>query len=102
MIYKLRDTVKLGYSNIGFCDTLSIASNIMWKCPFRLQRYSFITTLFLGPFDDVITEFYCIIFCILYHSELYRETNKVQDSHKELELNILTYLCVILLYKCGY
>jgi hypothetical protein len=32
----------------------------MWKCPLRLQRYSFITTLFLGPFDDVITEFYCI------------------------------------------
>jgi hypothetical protein len=24
-----------------------------------MQRYSFITTLFLGPFDDVITEFYC-------------------------------------------
>jgi hypothetical protein len=24
------NTVKLGYSNIGFCDTLSIASNIQW------------------------------------------------------------------------
>jgi hypothetical protein len=46
----MKYTVKLGYSNIGFCDTLSIASN----------RYSFITTLFLGPFDDVITKFYCI------------------------------------------
>jgi hypothetical protein len=23
-------TVKLGYSNIGFCNTLSIASNIQW------------------------------------------------------------------------
>jgi hypothetical protein len=23
-------TVKLDYSNIGFCDTLSIASNIQW------------------------------------------------------------------------
>jgi hypothetical protein len=23
-------TVKRGYSNIGFCDTLSIASNIQW------------------------------------------------------------------------
>jgi hypothetical protein len=23
-------TVKLGYSNIGFCDTLFIASNIEW------------------------------------------------------------------------
>jgi hypothetical protein len=23
-------TVELGYSNIGFCDTLSIASNIQW------------------------------------------------------------------------
>jgi hypothetical protein len=33
---------------------------LLWKCPFRLQRYSFITTLFLGPFDDVITKFYCI------------------------------------------
>jgi hypothetical protein len=33
---------------------------LLWKCPFRLQRYSFITTLFLGTFDDVITKFYCI------------------------------------------
>jgi hypothetical protein len=33
---------------------------LLWKCPFRLQRHSFITTLFLGPFDDVITKFYCI------------------------------------------
>jgi hypothetical protein len=24
------NTVKLGYSNIGFCDTLSIASSIHW------------------------------------------------------------------------
>jgi hypothetical protein len=24
------NTVKLGYSNIGVCDTLSIASNIQW------------------------------------------------------------------------
>jgi hypothetical protein len=32
---------------------------LLWKCPFRLQRYSFITTLFLGPFDDVIPKFYC-------------------------------------------
>jgi hypothetical protein len=36
---------------------------LLWKCPFRLQRYSFIATLFLGPFDDVITKFYCI--CLL-------------------------------------
>lgn len=43
-----------------------------------------------------------IKFCILYHSEHYHETNKVQDSHKELELNILTYVCVILLHKYGY
>jgi hypothetical protein len=33
---------------------------LLWKCPFRLQRYSFITTPFLGPFDDVIAKFYCI------------------------------------------
>jgi hypothetical protein len=25
-----KNTVKLDYSNIGFCDTLSIASNIQW------------------------------------------------------------------------
>jgi hypothetical protein len=36
---------------------------LLWKSPFRLQRYSFITTLFLGPFDDVITKFYCIYNC---------------------------------------
>jgi hypothetical protein len=53
-------TVKLGYSNIGFCDTLSIASNIINIVVLIIQRYSFITTLFLGPFDDVITKFYCI------------------------------------------
>jgi hypothetical protein len=64
-------TVKLGYSNIGFCDTLYIASNIIWKCPFLLQRYSFITTLFLGPFDDVITEFYCI-YKYIYIYRVYR------------------------------
>jgi hypothetical protein len=33
---------------------------LLWKFPSRLQRHSFITTLFLGPFDDVITEFYSI------------------------------------------
>jgi hypothetical protein len=55
-----RDTVKLGYSNIGFCDTLSIASNIQWYALIPHKVYSFITTLFLGPFDDVITKFYCI------------------------------------------
>jgi hypothetical protein len=53
-------TVKLGYSNIGFCDTLSIASNIQWYALIPHKAYSFITTLFLGPFDDVITKFYCI------------------------------------------
>jgi hypothetical protein len=53
-------TVKLGYSNIGFCDTLSIASNIQWYALIPHKAYSFIPTLFLGPFDDVITKFYCI------------------------------------------
>jgi hypothetical protein len=53
-------TVKLGYSNIGFCDTLSIASDIINIVVLIIQRYSFIMTLFLGPFDDVITKFYCI------------------------------------------
>jgi predicted ABC-type sugar transport system permease subunit len=53
-------TVKLGYSNIGFCDTLSIASNIINIVVLIIQQYSFITTQFLGPFDDVITKFYCI------------------------------------------
>jgi hypothetical protein len=53
-------TVKLGYSNIGFCDTLSVASNIINIVVLIIRRYSFITTLFLGPFDDVITKFYCI------------------------------------------
>jgi hypothetical protein len=54
------NTVKLGYSNIGFCDTLSISWNIIIIVVLIIQRYSFITTLFLGPFDDVITKFYCI------------------------------------------
>jgi hypothetical protein len=39
---------------------LSIASNIQWYALIPHKAYSFITTLFLGPFDDVITEFYCI------------------------------------------
>jgi hypothetical protein len=39
---------------------LSIASNIINIVILIIQRYSFITTLFLGPFDDVITKFYCI------------------------------------------
>jgi hypothetical protein len=55
----IQTTVKLGYSNIGFCDTLSIASNIQWYALIPHKAYSFITTLFLGPFDDVITKFYC-------------------------------------------
>jgi hypothetical protein len=41
---------------------LSIASNIINIVVLLIQRYSFITTLFLGPFDDVITKFYCIMF----------------------------------------
>jgi hypothetical protein len=32
-------TVKLGYSNIGFCDTLSIASNIINIVVLIIQRY---------------------------------------------------------------
>jgi hypothetical protein len=54
----LASTVKLGDSNIGFCDTLSIASNIQWYALIPHKAYSFITTLFLVPFDDVITKFY--------------------------------------------
>jgi hypothetical protein len=42
---------------------LSIASNIINNVVLIIQRYSFITTLFLGPFDDVITKFYCIPKC---------------------------------------
>jgi hypothetical protein len=38
---------------------LSIASNIINIVVLIIQQYSFITTLFLGPFDDVITKFYC-------------------------------------------
>jgi hypothetical protein len=38
---------------------LSIASNIINIVVLIIQRYSFITTLFVGPFDDVITKFYC-------------------------------------------
>jgi hypothetical protein len=44
---------------------LSIASNIINIIVLIIQRYSFITTLFLGPFDDVITKFYCIIIVVL-------------------------------------
>jgi hypothetical protein len=40
---------------------LSIASNIINIVVLTIQRYSFITTLFLGPFDDVITKFYCTL-----------------------------------------
>jgi hypothetical protein len=40
---------------------LSIASNIQWYALIPHKAYSFITTLFLGPFDDVITKFYCIM-----------------------------------------
>jgi hypothetical protein len=40
---------------------LSIASNIINIVVLIIQRYSFITTLFLGPSDDVITKFYCIL-----------------------------------------
>jgi hypothetical protein len=38
---------------------LSIASNIQWYALIPHKAYSFITTPFLGPFDDVITKFYC-------------------------------------------
>jgi hypothetical protein len=65
------NTVKLGYSNIGFCDTLSIASNCINIVVLIIQRYSFITTLFLGPFDDVITKFYCICYTLQYDSVVY-------------------------------
>jgi hypothetical protein len=64
--YIHKSTVKLGYSNIGFCDTLSIASDII-----NIVVLSFITTLFLGPFDDVITKFYCIWNTIIPFHKLY-------------------------------
>jgi hypothetical protein len=53
---------------------------ILWKCPFRLQRYSFITTLFLGPFDDVITKFYCM-FNLLLPAKTYNVV-LIQESPK--------------------
>jgi hypothetical protein len=49
---------------------LSIASNIINIIVLIIQRYSFITTLFLGPFDDVITKFYCISIEMLQISEI--------------------------------
>jgi restriction endonuclease S subunit len=49
---------------------LSIASNIINIVVLIIQRYSFITTLFLGPSDDVITKFYCILFCELAYPEI--------------------------------
>jgi hypothetical protein len=70
MLTKLVYTVKLGYSNIGFCDTLSIASDIQWYTLIPHKAYSFITTLFLGPFDDIITKFYCIYIERQYYSLL--------------------------------
>jgi hypothetical protein len=51
---------------------LSIASNIQWYALIPHKAYSFITTLFLGPFDDVITKFYCIKnLCILTTQYIY-------------------------------
>jgi hypothetical protein len=49
---------------------LSIASNIQWYALIPHKAYSFITTLFLGPFDDVITKFYCI-YLFIYFSMVY-------------------------------
>jgi hypothetical protein len=70
---------------------------LLWKCPFRLQRYSFITTLFLGPFDDVITKFYCtgntadikiISLCLLLefcqHSQMPSHSCRAQFKHTNL------------------
>jgi hypothetical protein len=55
---------------------LSIASNIINIVVLIIQRYSFITTLFLGPFDDVITKFYCTL-CIF---------AKMSQKNKEQEM----------------
>jgi hypothetical protein len=52
---------------------LSIASNIQWYALIPHKAYSFITTLFLGPFDDVITKFYCI------YADLSVENSKTID-----------------------
>jgi hypothetical protein len=55
---------------------LSIASNIINTIVLIIQRYSFITTLFLGPFDDVITKFYCISFlCVAIVQQLMHEAD---------------------------
>jgi hypothetical protein len=68
---------------------LSIASNIINIVILIIQRYSFITTLFLGPFDDVITKFYCMstfpsllitLICIILHNSIILAT-----KHSELE-----------------
>jgi hypothetical protein len=85
---------------------LSIASNIINIVVLIIQRYSFITTLFLGPFDDVITKFYCIsktirIECMWKHCDLgYRlrlfslilkGTHEIVDTS---DLLSLTVMCV--------
>jgi hypothetical protein len=53
---------------------LSIASNIQWYALIPHKAYSFKTTLFLGPFDDVITKFYCIY---IFSSYLTGKTNRL-------------------------
>jgi hypothetical protein len=55
---------------------LSIASNIQWYALIPHKAYSFITTLFLGPFDDVITKFYCIIIYIRKFESLVQIANR--------------------------
>jgi hypothetical protein len=74
---------------------------ILWKCPFRLQRYSFITTLFLGPFDDVITKFYCILIVYIHFiADVFHSLTVVSVHHTP---SFLTILCVVgyLTVYCG-
>jgi hypothetical protein len=65
---------------------LSIASNIQWYALIPHKAYSFITTLFLVPFDDVITKFYCIYTHVIKLNSLYLDHFSVRgilDRMKE-------------------
>jgi hypothetical protein len=66
---------------------LSIASNIQWYALIPHKAYSFITTLFLGPFDDVITKFYCInvkVWCDSVTNEALRDLYVFPDVIRSL------------------
>jgi hypothetical protein len=85
---------------------LSIASNIINIVVLIIQRYSFITTQFLGPFDDVITKFYCILFQLGPHilSALFSKTiipwsslnarDQVSHPYKTRDKIIVLYILI--------